>query len=326
MNAVVITRPGGPHVLELQEVPTPAPGRNEILVRVKATAINRADLLQRRGAYPAPPGVSENIPGLEYSGVVEELGSGAKRWQAGDRVMGLTGGGAYAEFVVVHESEALRLPELLSFEQAAAVPEAFITADDALFTLMKLQRGETVLIHAAASGVGTAAVQLARATGATVIATSRTAAKLSQIMELGVSIGIDASRHEFVAEVARCTHERGVHGVLDLVGGDYFARSLQTLAQNGRLVLVGLTGGPQAQVNLSTILRKRLRIEGTVMRVRSLTEKIVTTAAFAGRSLPLLANGSVKPIIDRVLPMTEVQTGHSILEGNENVGKVVLAW
>jgi NADPH:quinone reductase len=326
MKAVVITEPGGPEVLQLRDVPDPIAGAGQILVRVHATAINRADLLQRRGQYAAPPGVPADIPGLEYAGIVEDLGEATTRWQPGDRVMGIIGGGAYAEYVTVHEAEALPVPEKLSLEEAGAVPEAFITADDALFTLMQLHSGQAVLILAAASGVGTAAVQLARWIGATVIATSRTASKLEAITRLGAQVTVDTNKQDYIEECTLVTEGRGVDGVLDLVGGSYFARNLEALARRGRLILVGLTAGATSEANLGLILRKRLTVIGTVMRARPLEEKIITTSEFAKRTLPLLEAGTVKPIIDRVLPMWEVARGHEVMEKNQNVGKIVLTW
>lgn len=326
MKAVVITQAGGPDVLELRDVPLPAPGERQIRVRVQATAINRADLLQRRGQYAAPAGAPPDIPGLEYAGTVDELGSGVSRWQRGDRVMGIVGGGGYAEYLTVHEAEALPVPDLLSLEDAAAVPEAFITADDALFTLMHLQRGETVLIHAVASGVGTAALQLARATAARVVGTSRSAHKLARVAALGLDFGIDTSKEKFVEAVMGFTDQRGVAGVLDLLGGHFFARNVECLTERGRAILVGLTAGASTEVDLRLILRKRLTIIGTVLRARPLDEKIATTAAFAERSLPWLRSGIVQPVIDRVLPIEEVQEAHRVMEDNENVGKIVLTW
>jgi NADPH:quinone reductase len=287
---------------------------------VRATAVNRADLLQRRGHYPAPAGAPQHIPGLEYAGTVEQIGAGVTRWRVGDRVMGIVAGGGYAEMVCVHEDEALPVPGSLSLTEAAAIPEAFLTADDALFTLMGLQPGESVLIHAVASGVGTAAVQLVKAAGATAIGTSRSAQKLRQVH--GLDHGIDASNG--FADAVLALNGNGVDGVLDLVGGDYMTANLKCTAQRGRIVLVGLTAGNQALLDLGLILRKRLSIVGTVMRARSLAEKIAVATAFAQRSLPWFDGGKLKPVIDRVLSISEVREAHALLERNETVGKVVL--
>jgi NADPH:quinone reductase len=324
MRAVIITKPGGPEVLQLVEAEPPAAGEREIRVRVHATAVNRADILQRRGNYPVPPGAPADIPGLEYAGTVEAVGPGASRWQIGDRVMGLVGGGSYAEFVRVHEDEALRVPEKLSLEEAAAVPEAFLTAHDALFTLMHLEPGETVVIHAAASGVGTAAVQLAHAAQARVIGTSRTASKLRRIEDLGLDLGIDTSKQDFAAVVRHFTAGRGVDGVIDLVGGPYLSGNIRCLATKGRLIIVGLTAGASAELDMRAVLRNRLSVIGTVMRARSLEEKIAVAHAFGATAWPMLDDGEVVPVIDRVLPLEQVQEAHKIVESNETVGKVVL--
>ena len=323
MRAIVIARPGGPEVLEVRDVARPVPGADQILVRVHATAVNRADLLQRRGHYPVPADAPQDIPGLEYAGTVEHLGEGAERWSIGDRVMGITGGGSYAEYVVVHEDEALPIPERLSFDEAAAIPEVFLTADDALFTLMRLHSGESVLIHAAASGVGTAAIQLARAVGAMTIGTSRSPEKLERMHACGLDHSIDSSRLDFADEVMRITGT-GVDGVLDLVGGGYMSRNVYCAALRGRIILVGLTAGNRAELDLSSVLRKRLTIRGTVMRARTLDEKIAVARAFAARSLPLFASGEIAPVIDRVMPLESVVDAHEALEANETVGKVVL--
>src|SRR5262245_60700513 len=279
MRAVVITKPGGPEVLQLVHVDEPQVVEQHIRVRVHATAVNRADILQRHGNYPVPPGAPKDIPGLEYAGTVEATGPGVTRWQVGDRVMGLVGGGSYAEYVVVHEDEALRAPEKLTLEEAAAIPEAFLTAHDALFTLMQLDSGETVVIHAAASGVGSAAVQLAHAAHARVIGTSRSADKLRRIEHLGLDLGIDTSKQDFADVVEHFTEESGVEGVIDLVGGSYLPGNIRCLAPKGRLIIVGLTAGPSAELDMRAVLRRRLTIIGTVMRARSLQEKISVARA-----------------------------------------------
>ncbi len=319
---------GGPEVMQLGDAELPKLGDRYIRVRVHGTAVNRADLLQTHGNYPVPPGAPADIPGLEYSGTVEGMGSAVTQWQRGDRVMGLVGGGSYAEYVQVHEDEALPVPERLSLEQAAAVPEAFLTAHDALFTLMELRAGETVVIHAAASGVGTAAVQLAHAAGARVVGTSRSADKLGKISHLGIDLAVDAKAQDFAAAVREFTQERGADGVLDLVGGPYLPGNIRCLANMGRLLVVGLTAGSTAELDMRAVLRRRLRIIGTVMRARSLQEKIAVARAFAAdeNGLALLDRGAVVPVIDRVLQMTQVQESHRIIESNETIGKVVLVW
>lgn len=249
MQAVVITAPGGPEVLKLEERPDPVPGRGEIRVRIRAAGVNRADLLQRRGLYPAPPGWPADVPGLEYAGEVESAGPDVTLWRPGERVMGLVGGGGYAEYAVVPERVAVAIPERLSFEEAAAVPEAFITAHDALFARLGLALGERLLVHAVGSGVGTAALQLAKAAGATVLGTSRSAWKLDRARDLGLDAAIDASGGAFADAVRRATGGAGVHAALDLVGGPYTAGSLECLATRGRLAVVGLTGGRSAELD-----------------------------------------------------------------------------
>jgi putative PIG3 family NAD(P)H quinone oxidoreductase len=326
MKAVFITTPGGPEVLELREVDTPTQGTGQIRVQVHATALNRADLLQRRGQYPAPPGVPPNIPGLEYAGTVDEVASDVTRWRVGDRVMGLVAGGAYAQYVVVHQDETLPVPAHWLLEEAAAVPEAFLTAHDALFTLMQLQDEQTVLIHAVASGVGTAALQLASAVGARVIGTTRTKEKIDALRALGLDHVIDVSQTNWVEEVDRLTKGAGVHGVLDLVGGDYLPGNVRSLTQRGRLIVVGLTAGSTAPLDLRAVLRKRLSIVGTVMRTRSLEEKIAVVQAFERSALSWLEAGIVRPVIDRVLTINKVADAHRALEANETVGKIVLIW
>lgn len=321
MRAVVI-RDGGLH---LEERALPEPGAEEVLVRVHATAVNRADLLQVRGLYPAPPGAPADIPGLEYAGVVERIGERVTRWRVGEIVMGLVGGGAYAEYVAVHQDEAVPAPASLTLEDAAAVPEAFITAHDALFTQAGLREGDTVLVHAAASGVGTAAVQLARAAGCRTLGTVRTPGKAAAVRELGCDevVVADSSWPERVLELAG---GRGVDVVLDLVGGDYLPGNVRVLAPRGRLLVVGLVAGREAKLDLSAVLRKRLQIIGTVMRARSLAEKIATAAAFRRDVLPLLEAGTVQPVIDTVLPAERAAAAHQLLASNTTTGKIVLTW
>lgn len=325
MKAIVITRPGAPDVLELRDVADPMPGPREIRVRVHATAINRADLLQRAGHYPAPAGSPADIPGLEYAGVVERTGADVTRWEIGDRVMGLVGGGSYAELLVTHEDETAAIPDALDFTHAAAVPEAFITAHDALFTQMRLAAGETLLIHAVGSGVGTAGLQLAREAGARVIGTQRSAWKLERARSLGLDVAIDSSTQDFVDIVKSETDGRGVDGVLELVGGDYLAGDIEALALKGRILLVGLVAGATTQLDMRALLRKRATLIGTVLRARSHADKVAVTRAFERDVVPLLAAGRVAPVVDQVLPLADAARAHTIVHENRNFGKVVLA-
>jgi len=326
MRAVVVARPGGPEVLQLAERPLPEPGPGEIRVRVHASALNRADLLQRRGLYPAPPGAPQDVPGLEYAGEVDAVGEGAGLWAVGNRVMGIVGGGGYAEYVVVHEREAMRIPQGLSYEEGAAIPEAFLTAYDALFTRLELLMGERVLIHAVGSGVGTAALQLARAAGAVTIGTSRSPEKLRRAGELGLDVAIDTSREDLPAALENATQGSGVHAVVDLVGGKMFEESLRGLAQGGRVVVVGTVAGPKVELDLGLLLQRRIRIVGTVLRTRPLEEKIALAREFSSTVLPLLSSGKIRPVIDRVYPFSEVAEAHRQMEQNDTFGKIVLKW
>ncbi len=324
MRAVVISEFGDRDVLRVQEVEKPEPQRGEIRVRVRAAGVNRADLMQRRGFYPAPAGWPSDIPGLEYAGAVEALGREVGMWSVGDRVMGLVGGGGYAEFVVVEEREAITIPERLSFDEAAAIPEVFITAHDALFDQLHLRSGERLLIHAVGSGVGTAGLQLAKLAGATVFGTSRSAWKLERADELGLDLGVDTSTEDFGDVVRRETEGAGVHVVLDLVGGPYTAKSLECLAERGRLIVVGLAAGQKTELNLGLLLRNRLQIVGTALRGRPLEEKIVAARSFDRHVGPLLADGRVRPVLDKVFPFEEAAEAHRRMEENANFGKLVL--
>jgi putative PIG3 family NAD(P)H quinone oxidoreductase len=324
MRAIVITKPGGPDVLALREVPTPEPGRGEVRVRIAATAVNRADLVQRLGNYPAPPDAPADIPGLELAGVVDAVGDGVRERKVGDRVFGLVGGGAYAEYVCAHERTLAVVPEGLSFVEAAAVPEAFLTAYDAMVSQAGLAAGETVLVHAVGSGVGTAAVQIARAIGARAIGTARTASKLERARPLGMDDGVVADGGKFAAEVLAKTSGRGVDVVLELVGGAYVAEDLACIAPRGRLVLVGLMAGARAELDLGALLRKRVQLTGTVLRSRPLEEKIAVAQTFARHIVPLVARGALVPTIDRTLPFEEAAAAHAYVASNEGFGKVVL--
>lgn len=326
MRAVAITAPGGPEVLVERHDPIPEPGPGEILVRVRASALNRADLLQRRGRYPAPPGAPQDVPGLEYTGEVEALGKGAGLWAVGNRVMGITPGGGHAEYLCVHEREAMRVPHSLSWEEAAAVPEVFLTAFDALFHRVDVNVGDRVLIHAVGSGVGTAALQLAWAAGATVIGTSRSAWKLERAKELGLEVSIDASGGDWAAEVDRATDHHGVDAVVELVGGSYLEDDLRVLAPLGRIVVVGTVAGAVSELNLGLLLRKRAQITGTVLRTRPLEEKMVLVREFSKGVIPLLSSGRIRPVVDRVYPFSEIREAHRYMEENANFGKIVLAW
>ena len=326
MRAIRIVEPGGPEVLRLGEIPRPEPGPWEIRVQVRTAGVNRAEVLQRRGHYPAPPGWPADVPGLEFAGLVEAIGDRVTAWKAGDRAMGLVGGGGYAEFVVVHEREAIPVPEPLSWEEAAAIPEVYVTAHDALFTRGRLRTGESVLIHAVGSGVGTAGLQLARTAGATTLGTSRTAWKLERARELGLEVAIPAGGHDFADDVLDATGGRGVDVILDLVGAGYLPRNLKCVALLGRIVVVGLTGGAFADIDLGVLLRKRVTMVGTSLRSRPLEEKIAALQGFAREVLPLFADGRIRPIVDETFPMADAAGAHRRMEADQNFGKIVLAW
>jgi putative PIG3 family NAD(P)H quinone oxidoreductase len=321
MRAIAITKPGGPDVLALVERPLPEPSRGEVRIRVRATAINRADLLQRMGAYPAPSDSPPDIPGLEYAGEVEALGPGVERLAVGDRVFGLVGGGGYAEQLVAHERTVARIPDGLSFEHAAAVPEAFITAHDAIVGQAGLRGGETLLVHAVGSGVGTAAVQLGRALGAYVIGTARTADKLDRARALGMDAGVVAEGGKF-ADAVRKHGEPAV--VLELIGGPYIDEDIRATQPLGRIVLVGLLAGGRTEVDLGGILRKRLRIFGTVLRARPLEEKIAAMRTFEAQVVPLLRRGLIAPVIDTVMDLDAAGAAHARMASNAGFGKIVL--
>jgi len=326
MKAVTIVSYGGVEGLEIREVAeAPRATADRVRVRVGAAGLNRADILQRLGRYPAPPGYPQDIPGIEFAGEVSEIGDEVRTWKAGDRVFGIIGGGGQAQYVTVHESALAPVPPNLDWAEAAAVPEVFMTAHDALFTQCGLQMGERVLIHAAGSGVGTAAIQMVRAAGATAYGTSRTAAKLERAKEFGLTESVVATDPmSFVQAVKRWTKDAGVDVVLDLVGAAYLKANLAALATRGRLIFVGTTSGSRAEMDYSIAMSKRLRIMGTALRTRSLEEKATATRLFTQHVVPLLANGAVRPVIDKIFQMKEVRAAHQRIESNESFGKVVL--
>jgi NADPH:quinone reductase len=323
MRAIAITKPGGPNVLALVERPDPEPSRGEVRVHVRATAVNRADLLQRMGAYPAPADSPPDIPGLEIAGEVAALGPGVERLAVGDRVFGIVGGGGYADAVITHERALARIPDGMSFEDAAAVPEAFITAYDAIVSQAQLATGETLLVHAAGSGVGTAAIQIGRVLGCRVIGTARTQDKLDRARELGLDVGIVPQGGSF-ADSVRAAASDGPHVILELVGGAYVAEDLRCVAPLGRIVLVGLMAGAKSEIELGLVLRKRARILGTVLRSRPLEEKIAAMRVFEANVVPLFARGLLRPIVDSVMPLADAARAHERMASNAGYGKIVL--
>jgi len=323
MRAIVITSPGPADVLQIRDVPKPAPRSGEILVRIAATAVNRADILQRMGRYPAPPGWPGDIPGLEYSGIVEAVGAGAARWEPGDAVIGLAGGGTYAEFIAIPAGEAMRAPPAVPLVEAAALPEAFIVAWDAMLSQAGLRRGHAVLIHGVGSGVGTAAIQIAKAVGARTLGTARTAWKRERAREHGLDVAIDPAAG-FADAVLSETGGQGVNVILDLVGGNYLEDNVACLATHGHLVIVGVVGGATATLDMRGLMRRRASIHGTLMRSRNSAEKVAVTTAFADFALPLFEAGALEPVIDSVLPLEAAADAHRRVESNASYGKVVL--
>jgi putative PIG3 family NAD(P)H quinone oxidoreductase len=325
-RAVVLRGAGEVDVLHLEEVARPVPGGGEVLVEVAAAGLNRADLLQRRGAYPAPPGSPAQVPGLEFAGTVVALGPGAHQLRAGDRVMGIAGGGAMATHLVSHERLLCSVPEGLDLVSAAAVPEAFMTAYDAIFWQAELAMGEDLLVHSVGSGVGTAAVQLAARAGARAIGTSRTPDKLERCRPLGMAEGIAVEDGRFADRVAELTGGRGADVVLDTVGGGYLEENVRALAPRGRLVVIGLMGGASGALPLGLLMTRRARVIGTVLRSRPLEEKAILTQAFARHVVPLLADGRLVPVVDEVMAMEDVREAHRRMERNQTFGKIVLRW
>ncbi len=325
MKAIVITRPGDRGSLRVAEVDRPEPRGPEIRVRVHASGLNRADLLQAKGHYPPPPGSPADIPGLEYAGEVDALGPDAVGpLKVGDRVFGIVGGGGFAEYLTCHERTAVSIPANLDFEAAAAVPEAFLTAHDAIATQARVRAGQRVLVQAVGGGVGSAAVQVAHAMGCQVFGTSRTAAKLDLARSLGLDVAIDASREDFAAVVRDRTGGEGVHAVIDFLGAPALGGNLAALAIGGRLVLVGVLGGQAAEVDLRTLMQKRLTVVGTTLRSRPIEEKIAATLRFGESVVPWLARGLVRPVVDRVYAFEAIGEAVGRMSSNLGFGKVVL--
>lgn len=299
------------------------PGPGQALVEVVAAGLNRADLLQRRGLYPAPEGAPPDVPGLEYAGRVAAIGRGVSGVEVGDEVMGIVGGGGFASLVLVHERELIRAPKGMALEEAAAIPEAFVTAYDALFAQAELAAGERVLIHAIGSGVGTAALQLASVAGAQVMGSSRTLGKLERAQEIASFEAIHVEDGSFAVAVKE---RGGADVVLDLVGASYLDENIRALRSKGRLVVIGLMGGASASLSLGRLLRSRLRVMGSVLRTRPLEEKAALAQRFSERVVPLFERGAIRPIVDAILPMSEVAEAHERMERNDTFGKLVLRW
>ena len=322
MHAITIPRSGGPEVLTWQTVPDPEPAAGEVLVDVTASAVNRADLMQRQGFYPPPPGAPP-YPGLECSGRIAALGDGVTGWQVGDEVCALLAGGGYATRVAVPAGQVLSKPAAVSLRDAAALPEVACTVWSNVGQLAHLSKGETFLVHGGGSGIGTHAIQVAKALGATVLCTAGTPEKLARCRELGADVTINYRTEDFVAR-AREETGGGVDVILDMIGAKYLTRNVEALAANGRLAIIGLQGGARAEIDLNALMRTRAQVIGTVLRARPAAEKAAIVAAVRERVWPLVESGAVRPVVDRVLPMRDAAGAHRVVEAGQNIGKVVL--
>jgi len=324
-KAIRIREPGGPEVLGIGEIELSSPGPSQVLVEVAASGLNRADCLQRRGFYPAPPGVPADVPGLEFAGVVESVGDSVAEWKPGDRVMGIVGGGAMATRVLTEGAELMPVPTGMSLEDAAAIPEVFLTAYDAVVLQGGLGAGQTVLYHAVASGVGTAGIQIASALGAASVGTSRTADKLPRCTELGLTHAVLVEDGQF-ADAVMAAVPKGVNVILDTVGAAYLSQNVKVIAKQGRIIVIGLMGGVKAELALGALLAKRASIHGSVLRSRAAVEKAALTHSFTEEMLGRFGSGGLTPIVDAVLDMKDVQAAHERMDRNETFGKLVLRW
>jgi NADPH2:quinone reductase len=323
MTAIAIRQPGGPEVLAPQPQPVPKPGAGEILVRVAAAGVNRPDVMQRQGLYPPPKGATE-IPGLEIAGEVVALGPGAARWKAGDKVMALVVGGGYAEYCLAHESHALPVPPAISPLEAAAIPETFFTVWYNVFERGRLASGETLLVHGGSSGIGTTAIQLAKAFGARVVTTAGSAEKCEACRKLGADLAVNYKTEDFVALTKQASGGRGADVVLDMVGGDYINRNYEAAAVEGRIVQIAFMGSSRANVDFLRIMLKRLTHTGSTLRARAVADKAAIARAVEDKVLPLIAAGRVKPVIDSTFPLAEAAAAHARMEAGNHIGKIVL--
>lgn len=323
MRAVIAEGSGGPDVLTLVERPVPQPQEGEILVRVRYAGVNRPDVLQRQGGYPPPPGASD-ILGLEIAGEVVGSDPNANRFKVGDKVMALVAGGGYADYAVVHESNALPVPEALSLEEAGAFPETYFTVWTNVFERGGLKEGETLLVHGGTSGIGTTAIQLAKAFGAMVIATAGSSEKCQACLRLGADVAVNYKTQDFVAAVKEATGGKGADAILDMVGGDYIPRNHEAAAQDGRIVQIAFLKGSKVEVDFRRLMLKRLTHTGSTLRSRSISEKAAIAEALEAKVLPLLAQGRCQPVIDSTFALEDVAQAHARMDGGEHVGKIVL--
>ena len=323
MRAITIEKSGDERVLRLTELPQPSPGPGEVRIRVVASAVNRADLMQARGLYPPPAGAPETL-GLECAGAIAELGAGVDGFAVGDRVMALLAGGGYAEEAIVHAGSLISVPDDLPLEQAAALPEVFLTVFLNVFQLGGLAEGGTALVHGGGSGIGTAAIQLIRCSGAMSVVTAGSDEKCAQCLELGADVAVNYRSGDFVEAVSKHTSGRGADVVLDSIGAKYFEKNLASLALGGRLVLIGLMGGAQSEINLGLLLTRRLQVIGSTLRTRPVAEKAAIVRGFVDRFGEALREGRIRPIIDRTLPLADAMEAHRVLQASEHFGKGVL--
>jgi NADPH2:quinone reductase len=323
MTAIVIHAPGGPEELVPEQRPVPQPGEGEVLVKVAAAGVNRPDVMQRKGLYPPPKGATD-IPGLEIAGEVVALGANAKRWKVGDRVMALVVGGGYAQYCAAHESACLPVPPGLSMNEAAAIPETFFTVYHNLFERGRLKSGETMLVHGGSSGIGTAAIQLAHASGARVITTAGSAEKCEACRTLGADVAINYKTEDFVAATKGATGGKGADVILDMVGGDYIERNYEAAAVEGRIVQIAFQGSPKATVDFRRIMLKRLTHTGSVLRSRPVADKGAIAQGVEQHVLPLIAAGRVRPVMDSTFPLAQASAAHARMEASTHIGKIVL--
>jgi NADPH:quinone reductase len=324
MKVVDVSSPGGPEQLAIAERELPSVGAHDVLIKVVAAGLNRADILQRRGVYPSPPGAPAN-PGLEAAGTVEAVGSAVTEFKVGDAVCALLQGGGYSQYVAVHAGQVLAVPRGFDFVQAAALPETFFTVWSNVFEFAKLSKGETFLVHGGTSGIGVTAIQLAVALGHTVFATAGSDEKCKFCESLGAR-AINYKTQDFVTEVLAATNKRGVDVVLDMIGGSYLARNIQVLAVEGRLVMIATQGGTKGEVDVLRIMQRRLKITGSTLRAREVEFKQQIKAQLLKHVWPLLEDGTIKPIVDKVFAMTDAGAAHAHMESSAHIGKIVLKW
>src|ERR1700744_2149588 len=326
MKAVVITYPGGPEVLQLQDRPKPSFSSNEVLVKVSAAGINRPDIFQRKGNYPPPAGAPQDIPGLEIAGTIAEVGAGVSRWKVGDKVCALITGGGYAEYCNVPEGQCLPVPGNLTFVEAASLPETFFTVWTNVFDRGKLQAGESLLVHGGSSGIGVAAIQIANAMGSTVYVTAGSDEKCKFCETLGAAKAINYNSEDFTTTIAQLSDNKGVNVILDMIGGNYTPGNIQSLAEEGRLVMINTMKGKDVQIDLSQVMRKRLTITGSMLRSREIAFKSAIARNLEKHIWPLLAAGKIKPVINSVFPADKAAEAHALMESSEHMGKIVLSF